>query len=79
MILRFIKSIFVTLSTMYRRDQRIDLNVDLNPAVDLNPDELCYYPYMISLGRSNGSYNALNDQSDRLFAPNKKGFYCKSI
>ena len=64
---------------MYRRDQRIDLNVDLNPAVDLNPDELCYYPYMVSLGRCNGSYNALNDQSDRLYVPDKKGFYCKSI
>lgn len=40
--------------------------------IDLNLNKLCYYAYMVSLVRFNGSCNTLKDQSDILYALNKK-------
>ena len=37
--------------------------------VDLIPNELHYYPLMVSL--DNGSCNTLDDPSDRICVPNK--------
>ena len=39
--------------------------------IDLNPNELCYYPFMVNLGRCYGSCNTLNDLSSRIRVPNK--------
>ena len=47
--------------------------------IDLNLNELCYYAYMVSLDRCNGSCNTLKDQSDILYALNKKGCKYKYI
>ena len=40
--------------------------------IDLNLNKLCYYAYMVSLDRCNGSCDTLKDQSDILYALNKK-------
>ena len=38
--------------------------------IDLNPDEynqgLCYYPFLVSLDRCNGSCNTLDDLSSKI-------------
>ena len=43
--------------------------------INLHPNEytqgLCYYPYAANLGRYVGSYNTLNDLSNRACIPNK--------
>ena len=39
--------------------------------IDLNPDELLYYPYMVSLDRCNGTCNTLHDLSDKSCVPDK--------
>ena len=39
--------------------------------IDLNPNKLGYYPFMVNLGRCNGSCNTLNDLSSRIYVPNK--------
>ena len=39
--------------------------------IDLNPIEINYYPFMISLNRCSGSCNALNDLSVKICVPNK--------
>ena len=38
---------------------------------DLNPVELKYYPFTISLGKCSGSYNSVNDLSMRICVPSK--------
>ena len=44
----------------------------ITPAlIDLNPAELKYYPYTITLDKCNGSCNALSEISDRICAPDK--------
>ena len=37
--------------------------------IDFNPVELIYYPFMISLGKCNGS---CNDSSPKIYVPKKK-------
>ena len=39
--------------------------------IDLNPNELYYYPFMVSLDRCDGSCNTLDYPSDRLCVPNR--------
>ena len=39
--------------------------------INLNPDELHYYPFIVSMNRCNGSCNAIGDLFDRTFVPNK--------
>ena len=43
--------------------------------IDLNPDKfnqgLCYYPFMVNLGRCNRSYNTFDDASGRICVPYK--------
>ena len=45
--------------------------VQISILIDLNPDELNYYPFVLSLARYNGSYNTLDDLSSRICASNK--------
>lgn len=43
--------------------------------IDLNPYErrrgLCYQPFMVSLGGCHGSWNSIDDPSNRICVPNK--------
>ena len=39
--------------------------------IDLNPVELHFYPFMISLDKFNGSCNAADDQSTKICVPSK--------
>ena len=39
--------------------------------IDLNPIEINYYPFMISLDKCNGSCNAADDLSIKLFVPSE--------
>ena len=39
--------------------------------IDLNPNKLCYYPFVVNLDRCTGSSDNLNDLSDNLCVPNK--------
>ena len=39
--------------------------------IDLNPDELLYNPFTINLHRCGGSFNALDDLSNRICVPSK--------
>ena len=39
--------------------------------IDLNPDELHYYPFMISLGRCDGSCDTAEYPFGRICVPNK--------
>ena len=39
--------------------------------VDLNPNELRYYPFVVNLDRCDGSCNSLDDLSDRIYVSNK--------
>ena len=39
--------------------------------IDLNPNELHYYPFVLSLARYNESYNTLDDLSSRICVSNK--------
>ena len=39
--------------------------------IDLNPVELKYYPFMISLNKCNGSCNSVNDISMKICVPSK--------
>ena len=41
------------------------------PTLDLNSDELHYYPFIISLNRCNGSCNTLDDLWSRICAADK--------
>ena len=38
--------------------------------INLNSNELHYYPFMVSLGTCNGSRNTLDDLLSRIFVPN---------
>ena len=40
---------------------------------DLNPDELHYYPFIISLDRFDGSCSTVEDSSCQIHVPNKIG------
>ena len=40
--------------------------------MDLNPSELNYYPFMISLDKCNGSFNAVDDLSTKICVTTKK-------
>ena len=46
--------------------------------IDLNPVELNYYQFMISLDKCNRSYNVLDDLSTKIRIPSekKKGHKC---
>ena len=37
-------------------------------ATDLNPDELSYYPFVVSLDRCSETFNTVDNLSDRLYA-----------
>ena len=39
--------------------------------IDLNLDELCFYPFMVRVDRCGGSFNTHDDLSGRIFVPNK--------
>ena len=39
--------------------------------IDLNPVELNYYPFMISLDKCNGSCNAVDDLSTKIRVPSE--------
>ena len=39
--------------------------------VDLNPNELRYYPFVVNLDRCDGSCNSLDDLSNRIYVSNK--------
>ena len=39
--------------------------------IDLNPNELHYYPFMVSLDRCDGNVNTVEDLLDRICVPNK--------
>ena len=39
--------------------------------INLNTIELNYYPFMISLGECNGSWNAINDFSTKICVPSE--------
>ena len=39
--------------------------------IDLNPNELYYYPFITSLDSYDGSCNAVEDPSDIICVPNK--------
>ena len=39
--------------------------------IDLNLDELCYYPFIISMSRCNESCNTAKDPFGRICVPNK--------
>ena len=39
--------------------------------IDLNPDELHYYLFMICLDRCDGSYNTVEEPFGRICVPNK--------
>ena len=39
--------------------------------IDLNPVELSYYPFMISLDKCDGSFNAVDDFSLEVCAPSE--------
>ena len=41
--------------------------------IDLNPNELHYYPFMVSLDRFNGTCNILDDPDGRICVLNKTG------
>ena len=47
--------------------------------IDINPNKLCYYPFLIELDRYNGSSDTLNDLSDNLYVPNKTRCTFESI
>ena len=38
--------------------------------IDLNPNELYYYPFLVSLDRWSGCCNTLDDPSGRICVPN---------
>ena len=38
--------------------------------IDMKPDQLGYYPFMISMDRCDGSWNAVEDPFRRLCFPN---------
>ena len=40
--------------------------------MDLNPDEISYYPFMVSLKQHGGSCNALDDLSNRISVSRRK-------
>ena len=44
---------------------------DRSTLIDLNPVELKYYPFMVSLDKCSGSCNSFDDLSTRIFAPSK--------
>ena len=39
--------------------------------IDLNPDKLHYYPFIISINSCNGSCNSIEDPFGWIYAPNK--------
>ena len=39
--------------------------------INLNPREFNYYPFIISLGKCNGSFNVVDDSSTKVYVPNK--------
>ena len=46
--------------------------LDRPTITDLNPDELHYYPLIISLNRCDGSCNTVEDPFGRIWVTNKK-------
>ena len=44
--------------------------------IDVNPVELKYYLFMISLDKCNGSCNIIDDLSAKICAPNKAKYEC---
>lgn len=87
MMLRLIKLVFVAILSFRnplatQNIKCISLDTQICVAtptlIDLNPDELGYYPFMANLDRCGWSFNALDDTSamifdlsDRLTVPNK--------
>ena len=80
MILRFLKTVFI-MSLSYYVNQ-IQKNVKCIPLdnqpylangtlVDLNPSELRYYPFAVSLDRYSGSCKGFDNLLDRLCVSNK--------
>ena len=43
----------------------------MKPTLTEYSQELHYYPFVVTLGRCVGSYNTLNDLSNKVCAPNK--------
>ena len=72
---RLIKQIFVALLTFSASLATKCMSLNSEPSmikttlIDLNPAKLNYYPFMISLDKCNGSYNAVDDLSTKIRVP----------
>ena len=81
MALSFIKSVFVSIFIKFWKTvtaQNVKCAILFNQPflarprfVDLNPDELCYQPFMVSLDRYSGDRRTFYDLSPRLCVPNE--------
>ena len=73
MVLSFSGSLAIA-TMVFDRTKCIYLNNELGlvgPTVmNLNSNELHYYPFMVSLGRCDGSCNTLDDLLSRILVPN---------
>ena len=47
--------------------------------INLNPDELHYYPFIVSIDRFNGSFNSVNYPFHRIWVPKDRGHQSESI
>ena len=72
---RLIKQIFVALLTFSASLATKCMSLNSEPSmikttlIDLNPAKLNHYPFMISLDKCNGSYNAVDDLSTKIRVP----------
>ena len=62
---------FSTSSSFWIQNVPMSPNLVLFTFIDLNPDELFYYPYIVSLDRCHGSCNTVKHLFVRICFPNK--------
>lgn len=68
---RFTKSIFVAILSFWKLLIKNQPFLTRPTLIDLNSDELCYHPFMVSLDTCDGSCNTFIDLSDRIRVSNK--------
>ena len=72
-----IKQVFIALLSFcrYLATKCLSLNYGscvIRPTlIELNPTELNYYPYMVSLDKCNGIRNAVDDLPTKMYVPRK--------
>ena len=76
-MLRLVRQVFLVSLSLSRSlaTKCVSLNKEpcmIRPTlIDLNPIELIYYPFMISLDKCNGSYNVADGLSTKICVPSE--------